>query len=730
VRVGILTKKDIADLKAMTRQTEIFHHILTEIHSRWEEVAAIIIATNVEIAMQKWEDHLKFMLLIGAKIASEYEGVGNIFAQVFVDHMKKIRENMTHKDWTNTVLFMQNLAKALNFLLNVFEKTLDIVIKVVANLGNFNRTVSTGFQLIKYAAIVMITYKSFQLLAKILVLSILKFRALFKLITTKGVWSFATLNAVTALWVARLFAIVAGLAAVGVAVASLWEMATSANEDADKKYEELMKKYMEAPKKLLDERKITWAEFLDYLAAAQQVAAKGAGMKNFWDVFKENIAGGLEYVGEKLQVGMSYIWSSLFKAPIYNEKEMQEAITKWKNAIDEGLKGLEGLGSIADPKVMFDEKAIEEYEESIATLEDQYKAYSQTVAALKTGELWWKDSDAIRQYQDDIIATGKIAREYAELEEEVGSARADLWKGITEQVRAANLQYDNINRNLKMMEELQDSLFELTHTTHEVQMEMLRLEVENMRKTAGITEDLKKAIDEYYKYRMIQIERDFNHMNELAERTADSMESSFSDLFFDVITRDFEDLEDLVTRVLRNVQRILSDVLAQMLRAKLIGEQLGTGAYSGGVLTDWWKKLMGGGLAGPPGGYGASTVPQHMHSGGLVGSTFGRHINVPDWFSSFAPRLHNGLKADEYPAILQAGEHVIKRGGRDEDKVNIQINNYTGEKAEVKEDRNPYGGRDITVIIGETLSRDVSQGGALHQSLRRTFGLKPVTAGR
>jgi hypothetical protein len=727
VRVGILTKKDIADLKAMTRQTEIFHHILTEIHSRWQEVAGIIIATNVEIAMQKWEDHLKFMLLIGAKIASEYEGVGNIFAQVFVDHMKKIRENMTHKDWTNTVLFMQNLAKALNFLLNVFEKILDVMIRVVVALGSFSEGISKGFQVLKYAATVLIAYKAVGLLVKILTSAVTKLIAFSKVMATAATVSVVGFEGAIMALVAKLFAIVAGLAAVGVAMKSLWDLAAGVNEDADRKYEELMKKYMETPKKLLDEGKISWAKFLDYLAASQQAAAKEAGMKTFWDVFKGNMVDGLEYVGERLKAGMAVIWGSLFDAPIYDEEKMEKAIAKWKKAIDEGLKGLEGLGSIADPKVMFDEKAIEKYEKSIASLADQYKAYSQTITALKTGELWWKDSDAIKQYQNDIIVTGKIAREHAELEKEVGSARADIWKRITEQVRAANLQYDNINRNLKMMEELQDSLFELTHTTHEVQMEMLRLEVENMRKTEGITKELKDLIDAYYKMRMIQIERDFNHMNELAERTADSMESSFSDLFFDVITGDFEDLEDLVTRVLRNVQRILSDVLAQMLKTKLIGEQLGTGQWTKG----WIQKWLGGGSTGTDFssniGYSADDF---MHKGGLVGSTFSRNTNVPDWFSSFAPRLHNGLKADEYPAILQAGERVIPRGGRDEDKVNIQVNNYTGEKAEIKEDRNPYGGRDITVIIGEALGKDVTQGGPLHQSMRRTFGLTPVTAGR
>ena len=277
---------------------------------------------------------------------------------------------------------------------------------------------------------------------------------------------------------------------------------------------------------------------------------------------------------------------------------------------------------------------------------------------------------------------------------------------------------------MHMMEELQISLSELTSTAHEHQLKLLDIEVENMRKTKGLTEELKKAIDAYYAERLIQIERDFNYMNELATRTADAMESAFSDLFFDILTQDFEDLEDLVTRVLNNIIRILSDVMANMLKVKMFGEQLGTGEFSGGW---FWDMFKSGSTA--PTDYGASAVPQHMHSGGLVGSTHGRHTNVPDWFSSYAPRLHSGLKADEYPAILQAGERVIPRGGSD-DKVNVQINNYTGEKTKVKEDRNPYGGRDITVIIGEALSQDISNGGTLHQSIRRTFGVKPVTAGR
>jgi hypothetical protein len=38
---------------------------------------------------------------------------------------------------------------------------------------------------------------------------------------------------------------------------------------------------------------------------------------------------------------------------------------------------------------------------------------------------------------------------------------------------------------------------------------------------------------------------------------------------------------------------------------------------------------------------------------------------APDWLFNLAPRLHTGLRPDEFPAILQRGEEVVPRGERD-----------------------------------------------------------------
>ncbi|CAK0772901.1 hypothetical protein CCP3SC15_4680004 [Gammaproteobacteria bacterium] len=62
-----------------------------------------------------------------------------------------------------------------------------------------------------------------------------------------------------------------------------------------------------------------------------------------------------------------------------------------------------------------------------------------------------------------------------------------------------------------------------------------------------------------------------------------------------------------------------------------------------------------------------------MHSGGMVGRTSFPHREMPAWMIATAPRLHNGLAADEFPAVLQRGERVIAKG-KSANTNNITIN--------------------------------------------------------
>src|SRR5690606_16716215 len=62
--------------------------------------------------------------------------------------------------------------------------------------------------------------------------------------------------------------------------------------------------------------------------------------------------------------------------------------------------------------------------------------------------------------------------------------------------------------------------------------------------------------------------------------------------------------------------------------------------------------------------FGSSTTAAVAHTGGTVGYSTNFTRQVPSSRLSPAPRLHNGLRSDEFPAILQRGEQVIPKGQR------------------------------------------------------------------
>jgi hypothetical protein len=61
---------------------------------------------------------------------------------------------------------------------------------------------------------------------------------------------------------------------------------------------------------------------------------------------------------------------------------------------------------------------------------------------------------------------------------------------------------------------------------------------------------------------------------------------------------------------------------------------------------------------------GSSFSTGFLHGGGRVGLDPVPTRFMPAALFALAPRLHQGLAGDEYPAILQRGETVVPRGGR------------------------------------------------------------------
>jgi len=74
-----------------------------------------------------------------------------------------------------------------------------------------------------------------------------------------------------------------------------------------------------------------------------------------------------------------------------------------------------------------------------------------------------------------------------------------------------------------------------------------------------------------------------------------------------------------------------------------------------------------------------------MHGGGIVGKDVTGYRQVDPSIFAGAPRLHNGLAADEFPAILQRGESVVPKGGM-QAAPKIEFHNH---------DHTTHGGVDV-----------------------------------
>jgi hypothetical protein len=177
---------------------------------------------------------------------------------------------------------------------------------------------------------------------------------------------------------------------------------------------------------------------------------------------------------------------------------------------------------------------------------------------------------------------------------------------------------------------------------------------------------VKKTMDEI----KAQNEETMSSLVQLSQRTAERMQDNFSSFFFDAMKGELKSLEDYVNAVMDSILRAVSDMAGQLATQAIFGGGAVGGMGGGGGLIGWLAGLFGG---------GGSTMSQTTalglvrHAGGWVDGS-GPHRAMPAWMLASAPRLHNGLAPDEYPAILQRGERVLSRRDAGRPSANITIN--------------------------------------------------------
>ena len=111
------------------------------------------------------------------------------------------------------------------------------------------------------------------------------------------------------------------------------------------------------------------------------------------------------------------------------------------------------------------------------------------------------------------------------------------------------------------------------------------------------------------------------------------------------------------------------------------------------------------------------TTPAYIaHTGWNVGMEAGTSRMVSSALFANAPRLHSGLRDDEYPAILQRGEEVRPRGSKRDVDVKVEIINRT--RGDIKASKGNTR-MDGTAWVTGILIDDFNSNGPIIQNLSR-----------
>lgn len=733
--MGVLTRENLADLKNMVNRAEIFEKIAGAIHERWTEMVETLIKSSPERAFAYWEKSIQKVLVESIALASQLRGVDNLFGETLFNAAQKFRDAFKTDDMNRMVYFIGLLNDGLEYLTDLFNDAVSGVAKLATVIGNSTRELRTFWNVLGYTIAITAAIKGLEMLGKTFIWLV---NTPLRFFTRSVLIAFSPLILTAGAMAAAVVLAIGQISLASKELGGVWE-------SIKKKWDEFLdsdkvKRFVEAtlPKSIKKETTGGWdlhaKEFLEQ-----------TGLKNAADDVQTSVAevlvpGSPGYIKQQTSAFMEGLRVLKEHADPY----VQKLVELWDRLIKApDLSGLPKLGfdgANTPFKSFFSDLTLDnmkKMEREMKNFQAETPAFLKTIDALKNGlrledvAQYTKTQEIIAEYNRVIAdldkqmmtGSGPSAMRISEYEEL--KKIAEGWKSAA----LANIDAENSLKRyqdqLKEFLTLQDDYNNLTMTGQQYQSWSLNKQLLDLRLLAVGNAELNSLIEKYAEARRASLELEFSGIKKLVQDVAQSMESSFSDLFFDVMTASWEDLEDVATNALRGMQRALSDFFAQLAKEALFGQQTGGGSLIGGLLSSYLysgTSSQGASYGFVPGGdYG------WYHSGGIVGGNVPT-TQMPLSLLENAVRLHSGLRGDEYPAILQRGEKVYTKN--ESPIENITIINNTGSTPEVVETSTSTGGRDISITIGQMVAKDIYKGGPLSQALKQTYGLQNRTLRR
>jgi hypothetical protein len=408
--------------------------------------------------------------------------------------------------------------------------------------------------------------------------------------------------------------------------------------------------------------------------------------------FKENIGKGLIAIlgtgyraFQILAASVLYAWGALSKFASFVEDYLgtEERSIKYREDANVAWAAADGLMDKAADSLLNESKI-----EDRASKQDIDNAQAKVDSQLKE----------LKAIHDSVEAKKKAAKQAEEYDKAIIKSLEELDK-----IQDSVIKSDE-DGNRKSLKNKTDFLAK--------RIELEKKAGEEMAKNAYLgyefaTEEYIKQHEEISK----ELERSSDTMIKINKFTAEQMQTNFSDLFFNVMQGKMTSFADFMEATWASIHRAVANYVSQMVTDYLFGVERMKGAGREGGAINALIKFAGTAVSAYAGGGGGDWAAM-AGSDYAAGPAFGHSGGIMGMSGQFIPRLHGGLKPDEFPAILQAGETVLPKGeSQQPSNINVIISAVDAVSLTELMSRNPQA------IVGPFLNA-LKSGGYMVDTLR------------
>ena len=407
--------------------------------------------------------------------------------------------------------------------------------------------------------------------------------------------------------------------------------------------------------------------------------------------------------------------------------ESMAELAGWANKVYRHFVDIQDLGlSNAEQKLTELTQEQAEATEKLAKARAESDKYegSQGGAAARRAARLRAAEDNLARIRGEIAGAHKQiqflrARRKAEEDEATGSAGGDPGQTVAEQQAAERELQRAIANRQKLAAQAHRDYLQQTGQRIQLIQEELEADLTALSENLQAGEDYTEARIELEKtaaakISAIQDERWDNEQKKLFSQI-EKQESVYADLF-DFMERGFSDA--LATMLLDGELTFKS--LAQSFLREFI--QMGIG------------RLVARGF-GALGSIFNGTAGINPDTGGVFlepGQTYGPAFEGA--FANGGPIMGPALVGERGPELFIPGTSgfiannnaLRKMGGAAVSPVNVTVINNSGQESRTSERDGPGGQRDIEVMIGAAISKNISRGGDVDQAIRNSYGVQRV----